>query len=272
MSAVFALLASLTYGAADFLGGMVGKRMQTLQLVFWSQLSGLVFTGLASLLFPATAVTLRDLTWGAVASFAGVVGIFALYQGLARGRMAVVSPLAGLLSALIPFGLGLGLGERLRPLELVGVALALPAIWIVSASSGAERGTAGAGMGILAGIGFGLFFAALAQAGDGAGYWPLVSGRATSFVVLGVMVARNLPMPPKGSRLAIVLLGFGDALANAFLLVAYRSGLLSLVSVLASLYPAVTVLLAVQVLKEPIARQQLFGLVLTVVAVALIAL
>jgi drug/metabolite transporter (DMT)-like permease len=186
--------------------------------------------------------------------------------------MAVVSPLAGLISALIPFAFGIGMGERPQALELIGVALALPAIWIVSSGSDAERGTGGTGLGVLAGIGFGLFFIALAQAGDAAGYWPLVSGRATTAVIVAIILGRKLSLPPADSRLAIVVIGIGDALANVFLLLAYRSGLLSLVSVLASLYPAVTVLLAVRVLKEPLARRQVLGVVLTLVAVVLIAL
>lgn len=246
--------------------------MPTMLLVFWSQLSGLLFILVASLLLPAAALETRDLLWGAIASVVGVVGIYALYQGLARGRMAVVSPLAGLLSALIPFALGVGLGERPRALELVGVLLALPAIWIVSASADAEKGAAGTGMGVVAGIGFGLFFAALAQTGDGAGYWPLVAGRVTSLILVGAVIGSGLRPPPVESRLAILLLGIGDALANVFLLLAYGSGLLSLVSVLASLYPAVTVVLAVLVLKEPLHVRQVFGLALALVAVVLIAL
>ncbi|MDQ3500680.1 MAG: DMT family transporter [Actinomycetota bacterium] len=273
MSAVFALLASLTYGVADFMGGVVGRRVSTFSLVFWSQLVGLAFGVVASLLFPATAFEIRDLAWGAVAGTVGLVGILALYHGLAWGRMAVVSPLAGLISAVIPLGLGVALGERPQGLEWLGVAIALPAIWIVAAGAETEKGRGGVGMGLIAGVGFGLFFAALAQAGDGAGFWPLVASRTASVTLLAVVVAkRREPVPATGSRLVIYLVGIGEVLANVFLLLAYRSGLISLVSVLASLYPAITVLLAVSILKEPLARRQIIGVALALVAVALIAL
>ena len=273
MSAVFALLASLTYGVADFLGGVAGRRVSTAALVLWTQLVGLLLSAAASLAFPATAVVARDVVWGALAGLGGLVGIFALYRGLAFGRMAVVSPLAGLLSAVIPLGVGVGMGERPLRLEWVGIGLALPAIWLVAASGEVEPGEGGVSLGLVAGVGFGFFFAALAQAGDSAGFWPLVAARSASVSFLAVMgLRRREPLPPAETRLLILLVGIGDALANVFLLLAYRSGLLSLVSVLASLYPAVTVLLAVRVLKEPLGRHQLAGLVLAVIAVALIAI
>lgn len=272
MSAIFALLASLTYGVADFMGGVVGRRVSTLTLVFWSQFVGLIFGVGASLLFPTTSLETRDVIWGAVAGLAGLIGIFALYHGLAWGRMAVVSPLAGLISALIPLGFGVALGERPQGVEWLGVGIALPAIWIVAAGAETEKGHGGAGMGLIAGLGFGLFFAALSQAGDGAGFWPLVAARAASVGLLAiVLTTRREGLPAAGSRLVITLVGIGDILANVFLLLAYRSGLISLVSVLTSLYPAVTVLLAVVILKEPLARRQLIGVALALVAVGLIA-
>lgn len=273
MSAVFALLASVVYGIADFIAGFVGRRVSTWIVVFWSQVVGLLLGLGASLIFPADGLSTADLLWGVVSGLAGMIGIFALYEGLARGRMAVVSPLAALLSALIPVGIGVAIGERPLTHEWMGVALAFPAIWAVAAGTDAKGKQGGVGMGLLAGVGFGLFFAAIAQAGDGAGFWPLVAARATSGALFGVVVwRRREPLPPAGSRFLIVIVGVGDALANVFLLVAYRSGLMSLVSVLASLYPALTVCLAVLVLKEPLRRRQLLGLGLALAAVVLIAL
>ncbi|HEX2420208.1 MAG TPA: EamA family transporter [Acidimicrobiia bacterium] len=273
MSALLALLASLIYGAADFYGGVASRRMSTIAVVFWSQLVGLAFALAASLLFTATSLQTSDLIWGAVAGIVGTGGIYALYQGLARGRMSVVSPIAALLSALIPLGLGLGLGERPRPLEWVGVLLALPAIWLVSSGVSEDKeSNGGLGYGILAGLGFGLYFVFLAQTTDGAGFWPLVASRTASVVVMaGMLWARRVTRPLAGTRLLVALVGIGDIAANVFLLLAFRAGLLTLVAVLASLYPAITVLLAVLILKEPVAWRQRIGLVLALAAVALIA-
>ncbi len=272
MSAAFSLLASIVYGAADFYGGIAGRRMSTWGVVYWSQLIGLGGALMASLLFPAEGVQIGDLVWGVIGGLTGTGAIYLLYRGLAVGRMSVVSPLAALLSALIPVTLGVLIGERPLPLEWLGVALALPALWLVAAGEGSDS-ESGARYGVLAGLGFGLFFAALAQTGDGAGFWPLVAARTASISVMTIALLRGRIAPPvRGSRLMIAGVGIGDVLANVFLLIAYRSGSLALVSVLASLYPAVTVLLATVILKERIGARQRFGLALAMAAVLLIAL
>ncbi|MDP3984939.1 MAG: EamA family transporter, partial [Acidimicrobiia bacterium] len=157
---------------------------------------------------------------------------------LAEGRMAVVSPVTALVGAIVPMAIGLATGER-------------P---------------------VLAGIGFGLFFAAIAQTGEGSGLWPLVGARTAQVSIAAILATiKGLGLPAAGSRLALVVLGAGDILANIFLLLAFRSGLLTIVSVLASLYPVVTVLLAVVILREHIHRRQLVGLTVALLAVALIA-
>jgi drug/metabolite transporter (DMT)-like permease len=271
VSALLALLASVTYGAADFLGGLMGRRIPTTIVVLYSQSVGLMLAVIAALVFPAEHVETPDFVWGAVAGATGTVGLYFLYQGLAQGRMAVVSPVAALVGALFPLGIGLALGERPIPIEWIGIALALPAIWLVAAV-GKIEGPNGLVHGVVAGVGFGSFFAAIAQTGEGSGFWPLVGARITQVIVLSLMARRQrLGFPPPGTRLAVVTLGAADMLANVFVLLAFRSGLMTLVAVLTSLYPAVTVLLAVGVLSEPIGRRQKLGLVLALVAVALIA-
>ncbi|HUO46646.1 MAG TPA: EamA family transporter [Acidimicrobiia bacterium] len=273
MSLVFALLASLTYGAADFLGGFIGRRVPILAVVLWSQAVGLIMAILAALLFPADTVGLIDFIWGSVGGLAGTMGLFFLYKGLAEGRMAVVSPVTALVGAAVPIGIGLVIGERPGPSDWIGIALAMPAIWLVAGAPAQEiEIKGGARYGVFAGVGFGLFFAAIAQTGVGSGLWPLVGARVAQVAMVATVAAvKDIGLPPAGSRLALVVLGLGDILANVFLLLAFRSGMLTIVSVLASLYPAITVLLAVIVLKEPIHRRQLTGLALTLLAVSLIA-
>jgi drug/metabolite transporter (DMT)-like permease len=247
--------------------------MSTLNVVFWSQAAALLFGVGVSLVFPAGDVETADLVWGGIAGLVGTVGIFALYRGLAFGRMAVVSPLAGLLSALIPLALGVALGERPQGIEWAGVLIALPAIWLVAAGESSRGRGSGVAMGLLAGLGFGLFFAAISQAGDAAGFWPLVGARAASVSLMTlVVIQRREEIPVRRDWFSIFLVGIGDILANVFLLVAYRSGLISLTSVLTSLYPAVTVLLAVLLLDERLTRRQLDGLFLALLAVTLIAI
>ena len=273
MSVVLALLASLTYGAADFLGGLIGRKVPILAVVLWSQSAGLVLALVAAVVFPAEAVAVSDFWWGAIGGTVGAMGLFYLYKGLAEGRMAVVSPVTALVGAIVPLGIGLAIGERPGLIHSMGIVLALPAIWLVAAGPASTFETkGGARYGVIAGSGFGLFFAAIAQTGAESGIWPLVGARvATVTLVAIVAVSRRLPSAPHGSRLGLLAVGAGDMLANVFLLLAFRSGLLTLVSVLVSLYPAVTVLLAVGILHESIGRRQVLGLALALVAVALIA-
>jgi drug/metabolite transporter (DMT)-like permease len=271
VSVVLAFLASITWGASDFLGGMMGRRMPTTVVVLWSLSAGMVLAVIAALIFPADHVAVSDFAWGAVAGAGGSVGLYFLYEALARGRMAVASPAAALVGALLPMGIGLGLGERPLPLEWFGILLALPAIWLI-ATVGEVGGFSGLAYGLIAGAGFGSFFAAVAQTGEGSGFWPLVGARITEVTLLTIIARRQkLGLPPPGTRLQVAAVGAADMLANVFVLLAVRSGLLTLVAVLTSLYPAVTVLLAVWILSEPIGPRQKVGLVLALVAVALIA-
>ena len=273
VSLVLALLASVTYGAADFLGGFIGRRVPILAVVLWSQAVGLILAVLAALLFPADALGTVDFLWGAVGGMAGTMGLFFLYKGLSEGRMAVVSPVTALVGAVVPMGIGLAIGERPGSTDWIGIALAMPAIWLVAGAPTDETEIkGGARYGVFAGIGFGLFFAAIAQTGEGSGLWPLVGARVAQVAIVATLAAVNrLKLPPPGTRFPLLVLGLGDILANVFLLLAFRSGMLTIVSVLASLYPAITVLLAVIVLKERIHRRQLIGLALALAAVALIA-
>lgn len=273
LSALLALLAAVTYGAADFLGGLAGRRIPTIAVVLWSQAMGWMLAVMAALVFPAIKVSATDVWWGAAGGLVGTVGLFALYRGLAVARMGVVSPVAALLTALVPLTLGVALGERPGTTDWLGIALAFPAIWLVASTTQEPDGVrGGARYGLLAGLGFGLFFAALAQAGDDAGFWPLVAARTASVAVLAIVAAtRRVLPPPPGTRFMVAVVGAGDILANVFLLLAFRSGYLTLVAVLASLYPAMTVLLAVWILSEPIGHRQRLGLVVALVSIALIA-
>ena len=271
MAAVLALLASLTYGAADFLGGLMGRRIPITVLVLWSQIVSLALALVAAVMFQAEQVTPRDIGWGAVAGAAGILGIYFLYRGLAQGRMAVVSPVAALVGAILPMGVGIAMGDRPLPVEWIGIALALPAIWLIAAV-GDLQNLNGLVHGVMAGVGFGVFFAGIAQTGDESGFWPLVAAKVTLVAVVGLVAQRQgLSPPAAGTRLAVAAVGAGDMLANVFVVLAFRSGMLTLVAVLTSLYPAITVLLAVWILSEPIGVRQRIGLLLALLAVALIA-
>lgn len=273
-----ALLCALSYGAGDFVAGLMSRRMHYARVGAIVQASSLVAVGLA-LPFTGGAPTMDALGWGAVSGLGSGVGSVALYRGFARGQMSVVGPLSGAGSAAIPVVAGLLLGDRPSAVTLAGVVLVVPAIWLISSSGGGvgRRGLVeGAVDGILAGAGFGTLFLALAQAGEDGGLWPVFAGQVVSFVLIAgfaAVSARGVDklVRPWRTRLGAVGAGVLGAMATVAYLVSTRYGLLVVVSVLAALYPGITVLLARYLLHERSSRVQIVGLVVAAVAVVAIA-
>jgi drug/metabolite transporter (DMT)-like permease len=281
VTALLALAAALTYGVADFCGGFASRRVPVMVVLVLSQAIGLVGLLVAAPIVGAERVVPADLIFGAAGGLIGLVGVFLLYRAFTIGRMSVVAPLAAVFSALVPVGIGLALGERPGVLASLGIAAAIPAI-ALSGGAGAPMPEGGQPhprqatvMAVLAGVGFGLFFALLDQAGDSSGLWPLVSGRvATTVAALGCLLV--VPIPPRraiGSVFVwVAATGTLEVAANVLFLLAAREGSLALASVITALYPATTVILALVVLGERLTRRQLVGLALAAVAVVLIAL
>lgn len=281
MAVVLALLASVTYGSADFLGGLFTRRAGVLTVVLVSQAMGTLLLALAVPFFLDQEYSAGTLGWGAAAGVAGAAGVTLLFRGLARGRMSIVAPTTGTVAAALPVLVGLLAGERPAAIALVGVVLALAAVALVSASEhGAETTAAGdepqaSGLpeALGAGTSFGLFFILLDNAGDAAGLWPLVGARASSLTIMtvAVLLTGAAFKPPAGTFAGIAVAGVLDVAANLFYLLASQRGLLALVAVLTSMYPATTVLLARVVLKERLSRTQMVGLAFAAAGVVAIA-
>ena len=279
MAVIFALASAVVYGAADFMGGMATRRSGAFAVVVWSQLAGLLALGLAVAVLQQRLPQAGDLGWGAVGGIGGGTGVVLLYRGLSIGRMSVVAPTAAVFAAALPVLVGVGLGERPHPAAVVGVIVALLAIVLVSsgpAGPAEALSTGRARPGLLeavgAGIGFAVFFVCLAQTAADAGLWPLISARVSIAVAaLAAVATRSSLRPAPGSSGRIALVGLLDTAANLLYLLASRQGLLSLVAVVVSLYPASTVLLARFVLQERLTARQLVGLGAAAAGVALIA-
>jgi drug/metabolite transporter (DMT)-like permease len=216
------------------------------------------------------------LLWGLLAGVFGMVGLAALYKGLAGGRMAVVAPVTAAVAAVIPVVVGLFLEGLPSPIQMVGFALALVAVWLlaqdgdsVSASIDIKELT----LPFIAGIGFGLFFVFIDQASNSGVFWPLLAARLSSISILTVLVLirREWELPSRSLVPLLVVVGIFETGGNAFFALATQLGRLDVSSILSSLYPATTVLLAAVVLKEKIGRPQKMGLALALVALVLIA-
>ena len=257
------------------------KRASAFAVVFWSQMAGIIAIAASYPLFDDGVYSFAAVLWGAGAGIAGGIGVILLYRGLATGRMSIVAPITAVEAASVPVLFGFFIGERPGALALVGVVLALLAVFLVSSSQGHPDETvagspprrSGVPEAIAAGLMFGLFFILLDQAGDDSGIWPLVGGRVTalSISLFGGLAFRESLRPPPETRAGIVAAGWLDVAANVCFLLATRTGLISLAAVLTSMYPATTVLCARLVLKERVHLQQGVGLGLAAAAVVAIA-
>lgn len=294
MGIALGFIAGIMYGASDFIGGIASRTSSTFSVTVISQLVGLIaLLGLMPVL-PHASPAASDLGWGLLAGLGGGAGILFLYQGLAVGRMSVVSPITAVIAALIPLTVGLLLGERPSVLALAGIGFALVSVVLVSSApahaESADQRVAqrkrenahpvnqwllqpGLIEALLAGVAIGAFYVCLARSHAHAGLWPLAAARVASTLSLStiaISTGRTL-RPARGGFATIAFAGLVDMLANAFYLASTRLAPLSIVAVLASLYPASTVLLARVVLHERLTRLQLAGVVFALIAVAMIA-
>ncbi len=279
MAILLGLLAAIAWGSGDFTGGLASRRTPETTVVLGTETVGLVLL-VAIALCTGGSPTGRDLGLGGVAGLLGVFGLVFLYRGLARGRASVVAPLSAVGAAVLQVTWGLAGGEEPGATAIVGIVLALAAIAVVAGAADAPSETASMRRseeircGLTAAVGFGFYLILISETSDGAGLWTVVAARVApvAVVLVALLVLRRPLMPARESRPLVTISGLTDAGANALLLVAVRRGLLSVVSPVANLYPAMTVLLARGFGHERIGRARLAGLGLAVAALILISL
>jgi len=277
--------AALIFGSADFAGGMAAKRISAVRVTAIGGLSGLVILLLAFPLFPSVWST-KAVLLGGVTGITGAFAVVLLYACLAIGPMSILSPLTAVISAMVPVLAGVVRGEHRGVLSYVAIVVALIAVVLVGfvPEKGAVRPSLRAlAMAVGAGALIGAFLILIDLTPGNSGLVPLVVSRTVNAIVMfsaigiGALLARRRGTTPRavgrwkpGLVLAIVA-GVIDAIANALLLFGLRQGELTIQSVLTALYPAGTILLAAIMLRERIAPIQIVGLVLALVAAALLA-
>lgn len=272
LAAGLALAASASWGLADFFGPLKGRTLGALRVLAYGQLAGLAAIALlvaARGRGPSHPAVLL----AAPAALSGTLGLFSYYRGMAVGAMSVVAPIAGA-SAAVPVVVGLASGDRPSAWQSFGIAAAI--VGVVLASFERRRGSrvaAGVGLALLAAIGFGGYFPLMHAAGDADFWWASLVFRITSTsVILAGVAARRPALAISRRDLGIVaLVGIGDMVGNLLFAAASSQGLVSVVSVLASLYPMVTVVLAWTLLHERVAGAQRLGIALTLAGIVLIS-
>jgi uncharacterized membrane protein len=271
---LYGLGAALSWGAADFNGGIASKRSNPYGVV---AVAHAISLALLLALILGTGETLppwRDLQWAGAAGACGGIGLLILYRALAQGRMSMVAPVSGVLAAALPVLVGLFLEGLPGIWSLLGFGLALAAVWLISGGIRLNLRDSDLQQPILAGLAFGGFLLFINRASSIALLWPLVAVRVVSIsCLLGYATVSRQPWPPKReSLLPLILSSILDTAGNAAYALSARMGRLDVAAVLGSLYPGATVLLAWVLLKEQVSRIQAAGIILALIAIILLTL
>jgi uncharacterized membrane protein len=269
---VLGLVSGLSWGVADFLGGLASRRAAAFAVVALSQAAGLVVALIVAAALRPDLPPPDKALLGAAAGLAGVVGLMAFYRALAVGSMSVIAPITAL-GAAVPVVVDLAAGHAPAALVLAGMLLALAGAALVARAPG-PASRRGVGLAVVAALGFGGFFSLLAEAADGeSALWSLITARGASVpVALVVCLGVGAGLALRGRVLLMtVAAGVLDASANLMFAAGSQRGLTSVVAVLGSLYPVTTVALAALVLHERLGRLQTAGAGLALAGVAMIA-
>jgi drug/metabolite transporter (DMT)-like permease len=276
LAVALGLAAGLSWGVSDFLGGVKSRTLELLAVMVLSQGMGLALVALIVAVRGEGPPAGEQLLYASLSGVSGVLGLAAFYRGLAVGAMAVVAPISAT-GAAIPVVAGLISGERPSAAQAAGIALAIAGVVVASREAPAEGGPArvatGVGLALVAACGFGGFFVAMDAASEDDVFWAILVNRITgvSGLVLAALALRRSVAVPGREAATLLLIGTMDIAANTLYAVASTEGLISVVAVLASLYPVVTIMLARLVLGERVRPLQRVGIVVAISGVALIS-
>ncbi len=269
------LLSALTWGTADFSGGLASKRTNAYGVVIGGQAVGLIPL-LAMIALSGEAMPpLTSWLWGGAAGLGGGIGLSFLYRALASGRMSVAAPVSALLAALIPVLAGTIMEGFPKLWTFIGFVLALAAIWLISSSEdGKTIHLKELSLPLAAGLAFSMFFICMHEASRESILWPIVASRLTSITSMLVFaLTLRQPWLPKNPHWPLIALsGVLDIIGNACYILAGQAGRMDVAAVLGSLYPGATVVLAWLVLRERISRVQFFGILAALGAIVMMTI
>jgi drug/metabolite transporter (DMT)-like permease len=274
---LYGLASALTWGAADFGGGMASKKSSPYAVVIWGDLVGMVVVGVLAYALDDPLPSLRSMVFIVLSSICGAIGIIILYRALAGGQMSIAAPVSALMAAVIPVFVGVIVDGWPKWLTMVGVFLALLAIWLIARTEHEGRQRVhwvDVRMPLFAGVLFGLFFIFMHQASGESTLWPAVFLRVCSAALLLViaLVRRDSFRVVREHWWLVVFIGVFDVAGNVFYILSSQLGRMDIAAVVGSLYPGVTVALAWLLLKERISQSQGLGIALALTAIVLISI
>jgi drug/metabolite transporter (DMT)-like permease len=284
---VLAFLSSVGFGVADFIGGLQSRRLSVPVVLVVAQLAGLATIALILAILPVPLPPLDSIALGLLSGAVLIFGMAAYYWGLSTGAMGVVAPIVAT-SVLVPLAAGLLTGDRPTPVQVLGILLAIAGVIAIAyqpaAPSGGRRIALGVGVAILAALAIGTYYVLIARAAeDASSVWAALFHRVGSVTLLALVVYPYLTRGPLRSTegawprvrplnmVAMIAVGAIGITSTLVFTHATTLGLLSLVSVIAALFPVTTVLLARLILGERISTTQRAGAIAALAGVALIA-
>ena len=272
LSAAFSLATILCWGSADFIGGLASKTADSFLVTALAHASGFTVMACLALLTHAAFPSTGSVLWALAAGASGGVALAIFYRALASGHMGLNAPVAALLAAAIPVSFAFTVEGLPHPVQIAGFVLAGLGIWFISKPDHITGRPKGLGLALLAGLGFAGFFLCINQTGASSALWSAALSRCLAFLLVAVVLATKWSRGLVVKRFAWLglLAGVLDVSGTAFFIRADQTGRLDVSVVLCSLYPMVTVLLAIGVLKERFTRIKLAGIVAAIAAVPLI--
>jgi len=275
LSILFGLLSALTWGAGDFAGGIVSRRAGIYRAAFYGEATGLIFLVIMLAVVRESLPAWPVWVWSATAGAIGSVGLLFLFRALVEGQMSVAAPVSALMAAVLPV-IASSFTEGLPGLtKYLGFALALVAIWLISQGDGHQKELhlhlADLRLPLFSGVCFGAYFILMHQGSHSATIWPMMAARSSgAFVLFFFALAQHqLHWPDRHSAPLVFLNAAGDIAGNTFFILSGQVGRLDVASVLGSLYPGTTVLLAGLILHERLNRSQWLGILATLGAIVL---
>jgi drug/metabolite transporter (DMT)-like permease len=280
LTALLALLSAVFVGSADFLGGLTSRSANGVRVAAAVSTAGLPLALAVALVVPADAITRADVVWSSLAGVFVAVGLGCFYLGMGRGLISVVAPVAAVTGAIVPVIYALARGERPGPVAVVGLVAAFVAVTVVSLAPSEQHPHAAVvdrvviALALAAGLLFGLFYVSFSRVSDDAGLWPVAIERlaATAALVAFALLVTHGPYGGNARLVrAVVAIAVLEIAATVPVLLALQRGPVAVASVVASLYPVTTVLLAAVVLHERLSRLQYVGVACALVAVVLVS-
>jgi drug/metabolite transporter (DMT)-like permease len=278
LSSLFGLLSALTWGAGDFTGGIVSRRVGIYRAAFYGEFTGILFLGIMLAIVHESLPARSVWSWSMAAGAIGAVGLVLLFRSLVEGPMSVAAPVSALMAAILPV-IASALLEGLPGLtKYFGFALALVAIWLISQGEGHQRKLhlhlADLRLPLFSGVCFGVYFILMNRGSQIATIWPMLAARIAGSITLFFFAAANhqLRWPDIHVAPLVFLNAAGDIAGNTFYILSGQAGRLDVAAVLGSLYPGTTVLLAGLLLHERLNRSQWLGIIAALGAIALMTI